>query len=79
VNVGMAIACAGRHVEIHRRGRLGRFGKDRSGVHDDSGRHGSEQNIASRWHGFPPGVESYQAIIYHATTGGGLPPNMAVE
>jgi hypothetical protein len=55
----MAIAGACRHVEIHGRGRLGGFGKDGSGAHDDSGRNRSEQKIASRWHGFPPLSESY--------------------
>jgi hypothetical protein len=50
----MAIAGAGGHVEIHRRRRLRGFGKTGPNVHGGSGGNRSDQELASRQHGFSP-------------------------
>ena len=54
MDVGVAIAGARGNVEIHRRRRLRRGGKNGSVGHGYSGRDGSKQNTASRQHGLLP-------------------------
>ena len=51
MDMGVAVAGAGWHVEIHRCRRLGGFGKNVSIGHCESGRDGRKQHSASREHG----------------------------
>src|SRR5205823_6486904 len=75
VDVGVAVAGAGRHVEIHRRRRLRGLGKTGSKVHGRSGGNRSDQDIASRQHGFSFGgilsvASRFRYIVSPQTEGG---------
>jgi hypothetical protein len=54
VNVGVAVAGAGRHVEIDRCRGLRRLGAGGCGVHRHSGGERSQQQAAAVQHGDPP-------------------------
>ena len=56
VDMGVAVAGAGGHVEIHRRRRLRRFGGGGSVVHDHSGGDGGKHHTASRQHWCSPWI-----------------------